>query len=102
MFLPLLSSAIGSAVLVSTVQHNDTAFLQFTLLQKLLMECYKYIRVAYLFNIQTFATLNPLPHRAPSFFPLPTSNHKFVLYIRELLSVLLYTFICFYSFRFHI
>ena len=37
MFLPLLSSAIGSAVLVPTVQHNDTAFLQLTLLLNLLM-----------------------------------------------------------------
>ena len=55
----------------------------------------KYTLVAYLFYTYTFVTLNPLPHLAPPLFPLPNSNHKFVSYICESLSILPYTFICF-------
>ena len=45
--------------------------------------------------------LIPYSYLAPPLFPLSTGNHWFALYIRESVSALLYTVVCF-IFRFHI
>ena len=39
--------------------------------------------------------LIPYSYLAPTFFPLPTGNHQFALYICESVSVLYYSFLCF-------
>ena len=44
--------------------------------------------VIYLFQTQQFAFFNPILLPCPSPFPLSTSNHQFVFFIRESLSVL--------------
>ena len=54
------------------------------------------------FTHSSLCLLIPYPLSCPPRFLLPTGNHWLVLYVCDSVSVLLYSFICFIFFRFHI